>query len=210
MLLFNKTILLIVNGNAHGFFTGSGIVIPFSVDLSDFCSSFRVESNTTNDIFIGHDVLLINEVHNVIKRNSLFGILATIWYRIIFWTQNRMSCKLCEIISTDLDFFVAAHRFLQRENLFKFDKVENWILIVNKYWWEAWPVVGYFVAGRSELLLLGASFTEWFFRVASCCFYMNLTDSYLLYMDNLHFFGRSYNDFHIWEVFSLLGTWCNF
>ena len=106
---------------------------------------------------------------------------------------------------TDLGFIVAAHRFLQREKLFNFDKVENWILIVSRYWWETSPVVGYFVAGREELLLLGTIFTEWFFRVASCCFYMILTDSELFYVDNLSFFSRSYNDFHIWEVFPFFG-----
>ena len=193
--------MLIVTGNAIGFFIGSGNVIPFSVDLSDFCRSFRVESNTTIEIFIGHDVLLINEVHTVIKRNSLFEILAIIWYKIISWTQNRMNCKLCGIMRTDLGSIVAAHRFLQREKLFNFDKVENWILIVSRYWWETSPVPGYFVAGRKELLLLGTIFTGRFFRVASCCFYMILADSDLLYMDNLSFSGRSYNGFHIWEVF---------
>ena len=205
MLLINKTVMLIVTGNALGFFTGSGNVIPFSVDLSDFCRSFRVESNTTIKIFIGHDVLLINEVHTVMERNSLFEILATIWYKIIFWTQKRMNCKLCGIIRTDLGFFVAANRFLQREKLFNFDKGENWILIVRRYWWETSLLVGYFVAGRKELLLLGTIFTEWFFRVASCCFYMVLTNSDLLYMDNLSFSGRSYNGFHICEVFIFFG-----
>ena len=78
MLLMNRTVMLIVAGNALGFFTGSGNVIPFSVDLSDFCRCFMVESNTTNEIFIGHDVLLIKEVHIVIERNSLFEILTTI------------------------------------------------------------------------------------------------------------------------------------
>ena len=70
--------------------------------------------------------------------------------------------------------------------------------------------LGTFVAGRSELLLLGTIFKESFCKVASCCFYMILTDSYLLYMDNLSFFGRSYNDFHIWKVFLFLGTLCKF
>ena len=210
MLLINETVLLMVTGTALGFFTGSRKVIPFSVDLSYFCKSFRVESNTTIKIFRGHDVLLINELHNVIERNSIFNFLATIWYKIIFWTQNRMNCKLCGILRTDLAFIVAAHCFLQMEKLFKLDKVENLFLVISKYWSENSPVVGYFVAWRSGLLLLGTIFTEWFFRVASCCFYMILTDSYLLHMDNLSFFGRNYNDFHIWEVFRLLGTWCKF
>ena len=70
--------MLIVTGNALRFFTESGNVIPFSVDLFDVCRSFRVESNTTIKMYIGHDVLLINEVHNVIEENSLFENLATI------------------------------------------------------------------------------------------------------------------------------------
>ena len=70
--------MLIVTGNALGFFTGSGNVMPLSVDLSDFCRSFRVESNTTMKIHIGHDVPLINEVHNAIEGNSHFEILTTI------------------------------------------------------------------------------------------------------------------------------------
>ena len=68
----------IVTGNALGFFTGSGNVIPFSVDLSDFCRGFMVESNTTTKIFIGYDALHINEVHNVIQGNIPFEIVARI------------------------------------------------------------------------------------------------------------------------------------
>ena len=64
--------MLIVPGNALAFFKGSGNVIPFSVDLSDFCRNFRQESNTTIKIYISYDVLLVNEVHNVIKRNHFF------------------------------------------------------------------------------------------------------------------------------------------
>ena len=64
------------------------------------------------------------------------------------------------------------------------------------------------VAGRSNLLLLRRFSKEWIFRVPSFCFYMILTDSYLLYLDNLSFFGRSYNNFHIWEMFPFLWTWC--
>ena len=78
MLLINKTVMPIVPGNALGFFTGSGNVIPFSVGLSDFRRRFSVESKTTIKIFLGYDVLLINEVHMFIERNSLFEILATI------------------------------------------------------------------------------------------------------------------------------------
>ena len=143
MMLMNRTVWLIVTGNALGFFKESGSVISFSVELSDFCRTFTVESNTTIKIFIGDHVLVINEMHKVIERNSVFEILARIWYKIIFWTQNRMDCKLCRIIRRDLCFIVAVHRFLQREKLFNFDKFEHWVLIVSRYWWETSPLVGY-------------------------------------------------------------------
>ena len=120
MLLINRTDMLIVAGNALGFFTGSGNVIPFSVDLSDFCRSFRQESNTTIKIYIGYDVLLVNKVHNVSKRNRLFDIQTTISYNIFFRTQNRMNCKLCRIIGRESGFIVVVHRFLRTEKLFNF------------------------------------------------------------------------------------------
>ena len=78
MLLINKTGMLIAAGNALGFFTGSGNVIPISLDLFDFCRSSREERNATIKIYISHHVLLVNEVYNVIKRNRLFQIRTTV------------------------------------------------------------------------------------------------------------------------------------
>ena len=72
-----KTLMLIVTGNALRFFTGFGNVILFSDDLCDFCRSFWVKNNTTAQIFLGHDDLLINEVRNVFERYSFFEISAT-------------------------------------------------------------------------------------------------------------------------------------
>ena len=66
-MLIKKTVMLIVTGSALGFLTGCGKVFPFSVHLSDFCRSFRVESKATRKIYIGHDVLQINEVHNAVE-----------------------------------------------------------------------------------------------------------------------------------------------
>ena len=74
MLFVRKTVILVVAGNAPEFITGSGIVIPVSVDPSDFCRSFSVESKTTIEMYIGHDVLLIHDFNNVIERNQLFEI----------------------------------------------------------------------------------------------------------------------------------------
>ena len=147
--------MLIVAGNALGVFAGPGKVILFSVDLSPFCWSFGVESNTTIEIYIAHDVLLIIDVHNVIEGNNFLEILTTIWYKIIFWTQKRMNCKLCRIIGRDLSFNVVAHRFLQREQLFNFDRVELRILIVSKYWWEFSPIVGYVDSSQKRLTVVG-------------------------------------------------------
>ena len=65
MLLINRTSLLILAGNALRFFTVSGNVIPFSVDVSDFCGSFREERYTTITIYLSHHVLIVNEVYNV-------------------------------------------------------------------------------------------------------------------------------------------------
>ena len=59
--------MLVVTWHALGFFLGSGNIFSVSGDLSDFCLSFRAESNTTIKIYIGHDVHVINEVHNVMK-----------------------------------------------------------------------------------------------------------------------------------------------
>ena len=205
--------MLIVAGNALGFFKGSGIVVPFSVVLSDFCRSFRGERSATIKIYISHHVLLVNEVYNVIKRNSFSDIRTTIWYRIIFRTQNRMNCKLCRILRRESIFIVVVHRFLQKEKLFSFYK--GWALKsyrrqeLLKIFTSDWGLAT-LVAGKSELLLLRKIFKEWFFRVAICFFYTNLTDSYLLYMDKFSFFGQSYKDFHIWKVFPFLGTWCKF
>ena len=112
MLLFIKTVIPTVTGNALGFFTGSRNVVPFSVDLSDFCRSFRVESSNTIKIFKGCDVLLINQVRTRSSKETVFfEFLVTIWYLFFFRTQNRMNCKLCRIIRRDLGFILAAHRF---------------------------------------------------------------------------------------------------
>ena len=88
MLLINKTGMLIDAGNALGFFTGSGDVIPFSVDLSDFCRSSREERFTTIKFYISHHVLLVNEVYIVIKKTVFLTFGAQ------FDTRSSSGCKL--------------------------------------------------------------------------------------------------------------------
>ena len=61
--------MLIVKWDALGFSTASGNIFPFSVDLSDFCKNYRVRRSTTIDIYISHDVLLIDEARKIIERN---------------------------------------------------------------------------------------------------------------------------------------------
>ena len=77
MLFINRTVTLIVAWNALGFFAESGYVLPFLVDLFDFCRSFEVDFFSTIKIYIGH-YNLINEVNNVIERNSLHEVMTTI------------------------------------------------------------------------------------------------------------------------------------
>ena len=200
--------MFIITGNALGFFTESGIVIPFSVDLSNFCRSFREERYTTVKIYKSHHILLVNEVYNVIKRNSLFDIRTTIWSKIIFRTQNRMNCKLCRIISGEYGFILVVHRFLQMEKVIQLRQ-----RLSTKIWSSAGLVAKFhqrldkLVARRSQLLLFTKSFKQWNFRVAICCFYTILTASYLLFMKNLFFFGQSYNNFHKWEVCPFSRAW---
>ena len=74
LLIKTKSVMLIATMNAIGLFTGSGNVNPFSVDLPVFCRSFRVESNTTRKIYVGHDVFLINTVHNAIDETVFLKI----------------------------------------------------------------------------------------------------------------------------------------
>ena len=77
MLLINGTVILIVAVNALAFLTGFGTAIPFPFDISDFRRGFRVKSNTKIKIYIDHGVLHINEVHNVMEKNSLFKSITT-------------------------------------------------------------------------------------------------------------------------------------
>ena len=169
-----------------------------------------VESNSTIKVFIGQDVLLTNELHNVFEGNSLFEILATIWNKLMFWTQNGMKCKLCRIIRRDLGVIVAEYLFLQKQKLFICGKVEHWILIVSRYWWETSPVVGYIRSWKKRIAVVGNDFQILIFRVTSCCFYMSLPMHTCCIWTTFPFFGRIYNSFHIWEFFPFLGTWCKF
>ena len=88
ILLINKTGMLINAGIALGFFTGSGDIIPFSVDLSDFCRSFMEERISTIKIYISHHVLLVNEVYKVIKKTVFLTFGAQ------FDTRSSSGCKL--------------------------------------------------------------------------------------------------------------------
>ena len=109
------------------------IYFPFLVDPSDFCRSIKIGKITTNKIYIGHDVLFINLLHHVSERNRFLGNMTTIRYRINFWAQKRLNCKLYRIIRKVLGFIVVLHCFMQKGKLFNFDKVEHWILIVSRY-----------------------------------------------------------------------------
>ena len=57
-------------------------------------------------------------------------------------------------------------------------EIWSWAGIVK----EVHQWLGTMVARRSQLLLLRKNFKEWFFKVASCCFYRYLTNSYNFYI----------------------------
>ena len=96
-----------------GFSNVPEIYFPFLVDPSDFCRSFKIGKITTNKIYIGHDVLFINLDHHIIERNRFLGNMTTSRYKIRFWAQNRLNCKLWRIIRRILGFVVDVHCFLQ-------------------------------------------------------------------------------------------------
>ena len=190
MLLTNKAGMLIVAGNALGFFTGSGNVFPFSVDVFGFCRSFRGERNTAIKTYISPRVLLVNEVYNVIKKNSLFDSRTTIRYKIIFRTQNRMNCKLCRIIRREYRFFYLYIVSCKGKSYSISTEVELWNLIVGRYCWEISPAVGYFGSWKKEV----AAVEETFWR-------MNFQSSRLLLLYNLnHFISALYGQsFLFWS-----------
>ena len=182
--------MLIFAGSAVGFFTRSGNIIPFSVDLSDFYWSFRVKSNTTIKTYLDHNDLFTNEVHNVIGRNIFFEILTTIYYKIIFWTKNRKKCKPWKIISGDFGFCCGYFTIPATGTVFHFRErlsTEFWLWACFGEELHQW--LGTLGAGRSKLLLLRKTFKKWFFSVAICCFYTILKSSHLLFMGHFSFFG---------------------
>ena len=122
MLIINRTDMLIVAGNTLGFFTGSGNVIPFSVDLSDFLgvSGKKVlpQSKSTQVTMFS----LSMKCTTSSKETVFLTFKQQFDIRSSSGRKNRMNCKLCRIIRRESGFIVVVHRFLQREKLLKFYK----------------------------------------------------------------------------------------
>ena len=57
--------------DALGSFTAFENSFPFSVDALYFCRTFSLDTFTTVEYHLSHDVLII-EVHHVFERNRLF------------------------------------------------------------------------------------------------------------------------------------------
>ena len=136
------------------------------------------------------------------KRNSLLKFLTTTWSNVNFHTQVKTNCKVCRIMRRVSVFFVVVHSFGQRGKANQFlTKVEHSVLIVGSIVGNFHQWLGSLVAVRSKLLLMRSLLKDWFSGVASGCFWMILTKSYRLYMDNLSIFGNRNNELHIWKVF---------
>ena len=125
------------------------------------------------------------------KRNSLLKFLTTTWSNVNFQTQVKTNCKVCRITRRVSVFFVVVHSFGQRGKANQFlTKVEHSVLIVGSIVGNFHQWLGSLVAVRSKLLLMRSFLKDWFFGVASGCFWMILTKSYRPYMDNLSIFGK--------------------
>ena len=79
----------IVSLETNGFFTGSGNVFPFWIDLVDLCRCFGVDIKATITVYIGHDLLSIIGLLDVIGRNGLFEINTTISQKLNFRTPKK-------------------------------------------------------------------------------------------------------------------------
>ena len=133
MLHINRTYILIIAGNVLGYFLGHKNVIPFSVDLSNFCRTFEVESNTTIKIYKGHDVLFIDEMHNIIEKKQSFRnfdhnmIIDHLLYSKYIDSQALKDHK------ERYGLYCSCTSLPAREKLFNSDNVERSILIVSMY-----------------------------------------------------------------------------
>ena len=208
MLLINKTVTLIVSWDALGLFLGFGNAVPFSAGLSDFCRSFRVESNTTVKIYVSHDVFLIIEVHNFIE---------TVFLEI--WPQFDIKSAFCRKMEWIwsfvgsygvLDFIVGVQQFMRKELFLNFGHV--WALnldrkqvLVKKF--DKW--LGTLVAEGSDLFLL-RMISKKNFQISELVLLYNSSRIISTLYGHSLLFCQSYNDFHKWEVFHFLGTQCKF
>ena len=142
MLLINGTVMLIITWDALGFCTGSGNVFPFSVDLSDFCRNFRVESNTTIKSYIG-TMFCFSMKSTLSSKETVF---LKIWPQIdIRSAAGRKKEWIASLIVSWGESWVLFQLYItscKTEKFFNFDRIEHWILIVSRYWWETLPMVG--------------------------------------------------------------------
>ena len=121
-----------------------------------------------------------------------------------------MNCKLCRNITRDLVslyLHIASCKwksFQVRQKL----STEFWSFagIVEKFHQS----LGALVVGSSQLLFLRRISENWYCKVASCCFYTILTNSYLPYMNTLPFFAQRHKEFHLFRVFVFMGFSTNF
>ena len=89
MLLITRTVVLIVTWDTHDVFPGRGVNCLFSIDMHDFCRNSRVPTYTTIEIYIGHDIILLNEAKHVFKTNGLTEIITTIRYFVDFRASKK-------------------------------------------------------------------------------------------------------------------------
>ena len=71
---------------------------------------------------MGHEVMTINAVHHVFKKNRLLGLIYIFSYIFYFRVQKRTICKFRRTLRKVKDWKVFENCFIHDQNLFSFDK----------------------------------------------------------------------------------------
>ena len=72
------------------------------------------------------------------------------------------------------------------------------------------PVVGYVGSWKKRVAAVEEDFQKMNFQSSNLLLLYDFNHFIPALYGQFSFFGQSYNNFHKWEVFLFLGTWCKF
>ena len=212
MLPINKTISSILTRDAYEFFTGLGTIWVFSVKKLEFCRIVRVKSNTTFEIYMGHDNFLITDVHHDITGNHLLEIVSWSSNEVDPLAQKEVNCKLCRIILR-----ASVWNVFEQNGLHNSIFGQCWLILSTGFWFHSSIVekvhywLGALITGTFNLLLkmlhnrvLFRESDAIFSRLQPIYMYSNV-ESFLV-IDTTKFpmrifFFCSLRNFQLWKVF---------